>query len=142
MRAFAYNFLMENYQDAYLQGGKDKLGVMLYDVFSHTQEMKPRATSEETYTFIKKDINDAISLLTSAGIGYTDSKTDIDLAVANYVLARVSLVTGDWDKVITASNNILNQYPELMSEDIYGGKNTGTNEDPIFLPETTFPLIE
>ena len=136
MRAFAYNFLMENYQDAYLQGGKDKLGVMLYDVFSPTQEMKPRATSEETYTFIKKDINDAISLLTSAGIGYTDSKTDIDLAVANYVLARVSLVTGDWDKVITASNNILNQYPELMSEDIYGGKNTGTNEDPIFLPET------
>lgn len=136
MRAYAYNFLMENYQDAYLQGGQDKLGVMIYDTYSPTQDMKARATSEDTYTFIKKDINDAISLLTSAGIGYTANKTDLDLAVANYILARVSLLTGDWDTAIDAADSILDQYPNLMSEGIYGGKNTGTADNPVFLPET------
>src|SRR5690606_32163907 len=46
-RAYAYNYLMENYQDAYLQGGKDKLGIMLYDFYSPTQPYKPRASAVE-----------------------------------------------------------------------------------------------
>ena len=136
MRAYAYNFLIENYQDAYLQGGKDRLGIMLYDTFSPTQKMKPRATSDETYNFIKKDLNDALSHFSKAKIGYTKQTTDIDLGIVNYLLARVSLCTGDWQTTIQASDNILGQYPTLMSQQMYGGKNTGTPENPIFLPET------
>src|SRR5690554_6330523 len=48
-RAYGYNYLMENYPDAYLHGGDTKLGLMLYDAFSPTQEFRPRASSTETY---------------------------------------------------------------------------------------------
>lgn len=136
LRAYAYNYLMENYQDAYLQGGKDKLGIMLYDTYSPTQQMKARSTSQETYAFIKKDLNDAIALLNSAGIGYTATLTDLDLGVAYFLLARVSLWTGDWNTVITTCDDIMKHYPKLMTQGMYGGTNTGTDKNPIILPET------
>ncbi|MBX3253355.1 MAG: RagB/SusD family nutrient uptake outer membrane protein [Chitinophagaceae bacterium] len=136
VRAYAYNYLMENYQDAYLQGGNNKLGIMLYDTYNPNQENKPRASSSETYQFIKNDLTTAITLLQGAGIGYTPDLTDIDLGVANFLLARVSVWTGDWPTAVTACNNILGNYPTLMSQAQYGGKNTGTASDPEFLPET------
>ena len=138
VRAYAYTYLMENYQDAYLQGGKDKPGIMLYDFYSPTQAYKPRATSVETFDFIKKDLQTAISLFQSAGIGYTTSNlTDIDLAVANFILARVALLTGDWATAISACDGILSKYPALMGENVYGGtKNVSTTKIPEIRPET------
>ncbi len=137
-RAYAYNYLMENYQDSYLQGGKDKLGIMIYDSYSPTQPYKARATSTETYDFIKKDLTTAVSLFTSAGKGYTTTVlTDIDLGVANFVLARVCLITGDWATAITACDGILSNYPTLMGENVYGGtKNVSTTSVPEIRPET------
>jgi len=142
VRANAYAYLMENYQDAYLQGGKDKLGIMLYDFYSPQQENKARATSTETYDFIKNDLNTAIQLLEESKdvtkVGYTtDVLTDIDLSVAKFILARVSLITGDWSTTISACDDILANYPTLMGEDVYGGtKNVGTATDPEIRPET------
>lgn len=136
VRAYAYNFLMENYQDAYLQGGQGKLGMPLYTTFNPNQPYQARASSADTYKFIKNDIDSAILLLQSAGIGYTSNPSDIDLGVANFILARVSLVTGDWATAITACNGILSQNPNLMNQAEYGGKNTGTPGNPIFDPTT------
>ena len=108
VRANVYNYLMENYQDAYLQGGKDKLGIMLYDSYSPTQSYKSRATAKETYDFIKKDLTMAIALFNDASKGYTTTVlTDVDLGVANFVLARVSVITGDWTTANTACDAIL-----------------------------------
>lgn len=137
-RAYAYNYLMENYQDSYLQGGKDKLGIMLYDSYSPTQPYKARATATETYDFIKKDLTTAVSLFTSSAKGYTITVlNDIDLGVANFLLARVSLITGDWATAITACNGILSNYPTLMGENVYGGtKNVSTTGVPEIRPET------
>ena len=135
-RAYGYNYLMENYQDAYLQGGNSKLGIMLYDRFSPTQDPKARASATETYAFIKNDLTTAINLFNGAGIGYTADLTDIDLGVANFLLARVAVWTGDWSTAIAASDAILSRYPNLMSYEQYGGKNTGTASDPVYLPET------
>lgn len=137
-RAYAYNFLMENYQDAYLQGGKDKPGIMLYDYYSPTQDNKARATSTETFDFIKNDLQTAISLFNDADKGYTTNNlTDIDLAVANFILARVSLITGDWSTTISACDGILSNYPTLMGEDVYGGtKDVSTTGIPEIRPET------
>ncbi|MCY1720992.1 RagB/SusD family nutrient uptake outer membrane protein [Prolixibacteraceae bacterium Z1-6] len=137
-RAFGYSYLMENYQDSYLQGGKDKLGVMLYDYYSPTQDYKARASSPETYDFIKNDLQTAISLFNEADKGYTtEILTDIDLSVANFLLARVCLITGDWSTSISACDNILNNYPTLMGEDVYGGtKNVSTDLVPEIRPET------
>ncbi len=136
VRAWGYNSLMENYQDAYLLGGSGKLGVPLYEIFDPLQPQKARSSSADTYTFIKKDLNDAVRLLTEAGIGYTSSTTDIDLGVANFLLARVSVWTGDWPAALTACNDILDNYPTFMSQAQYGGKNTGTAAAPEYLPET------
>src|SRR5690606_26119647 len=91
VRAYGYNYLMENYQDAYLQGGNSKLGIMLYDEFSPTQAFKARSTAEETYAFIKNDLNTAIDLLIDAGTGFTEDRTDIDLGVAYFLQARVAV---------------------------------------------------
>lgn len=135
-RAWGYNSLMENYQDAFLLGGSSKLGVPLYEIFDPLQPQKARSTSADTYTFIKKDLNDAVRLLTEAGTGYTSSTTDIDLGVANFLLARVSIWTGDWPTAITACNAILDNYPTFMNQAQYGGKNTGTAAAPEYLPET------
>jgi hypothetical protein len=136
VRAYGYNYLMENYQDAFLLGGNNKLGVMLYDRFSPTQPTKPRATATETYNFIKKDLTDAVRLFKEAGIGYTSVHRDIDLGVANFILARVSVWTGDWATAIAAADDIMKSYPTLMSEAQYGGKNKGTASAPEIRPES------
>ncbi|MFH0760605.1 MAG: RagB/SusD family nutrient uptake outer membrane protein [Bacteroidota bacterium] len=125
LRAYSYNYLMENYQDAYLQGGKDKLGIMLYDTYSPTQPYKARATAVETYDFILKDASDAVALFTAAGTGITAVKTDIDLAVADFVLARAALCAGEWATVITACDEIMGTYSSLMTEAMYVGTNVG-----------------
>jgi hypothetical protein len=96
VRAYAYNYLMENYQDAYLQGGNGKLGIMLYDSYAPTQASRPRATATETYDFIKNDLKSAIKLFEEANIGFTNDVSDIDLGVANFLLARASVWSGDW----------------------------------------------
>ena len=138
VRASQYCYLMENYQDAFLQGGKDKLGIMLYDSYSPTQPYKARATSTETFAFIKNDLQTAITLFTGAGKGYTTTLlTDIDLGVANFLLARVALLTGDWTTAISACDGILSKYPTLMGEIVYGGtKNVSTTNVPEIRPET------
>lgn len=137
VRAYAYSYLMENYQDAYLLGGKDKPGIMLYDFYGPTQDYKARASSTETYAFIKNDLTTAISLFQAASVGYTSDLTDIDLAVANFLLARVCLITGDWSTAISACDGILSNYPTLMGENVYGGtKNVGTATVPEIRPET------
>lgn len=138
VRANTYNYLMENYQDAYLQGGKDKLGIMLYDAYSPTQAYKPRATSKETYDFIKKDLTTAIALFNDAKKGYTTTVlTDVDLGVAYFVLARVSVIIGDWTTANTACDAILAKYPTLMGQNVYGGtKNVSLTGVPEIRPET------
>jgi hypothetical protein len=138
VRAYAYAYLMENYQDSYLLGGKDKLGIMLYDTYSPIQPLKPRASSVETYNFIKNDLNEAIGLFEEAGKGYTTTTlTDIDLAVAKFVLARVSLITGDWTTAISACDDILANYTAFMPQNVYGGiNNKGTATNPEIRPET------
>ncbi len=136
VRAYGYNYLMENYQDAYVLTGKTKLGVMLYDKFSPTQANKPRSTATDTYAFIKNDLTNAIRLLNEASTGYTADLTDIDKGVAQFLLARTSVWSGDWATAVSASDSVLAQYPNLMSQAQYGGKNTGTAAAPVFLPET------
>lgn len=121
-RAYFYNYLMENYQDAYLQGGKDKLGVPLYERYDPSQEYQPRASASDTYAFIKKDLNEAIRLFEEAGIGFTAETYDIDLGIAYFILARVSLWTGDYATCIDCCSKIMDQYPTLIPVNVYGSR--------------------
>ena len=129
VRAYCYMCMMEEYQDAYLKGGKEKLGLPLYTEYDPLQETKERSSAEATWSFIKKDITDAITYLTGAGIGYTagrDASEDFDLGVANFIYARASLLTGDYANCIKACDAIIGSKAySLIKAENYGGRNTG-----------------
>ncbi|MDR3267490.1 MAG: RagB/SusD family nutrient uptake outer membrane protein [Tannerella sp.] len=118
VRAYYYNWLMETYQDAYMNGGSGKLGLMWYDEWKPTQPNKARESATQTYAHIKEDIAEAVQLF-SQTIGYTPETSDIDLGVAAFVQARVALCAGDWNTVVSASNIILDKTNTLMDESQY-----------------------
>jgi len=130
IRAYSYMCMMEEYQDAYLLGGKDKLGLSIYKEYDPKQAPVARSSAEETWNFIKGDIKEAVSLLSGAGIGYTAGRAnseDFDLGVANFLLARASILTGDYSTCISACKAIIssNAYKFIAKEN-YGGHNTGS----------------
>ena len=127
MRAYAYNYLMESYVDAYTNGGSSKLGLSIYTNYSINNPPVARSSAKETYDSILTWAKDGVKLLKDAQVGYTkDDPTDIDLGVANFVLARAALCAGDWATVVSACDEILTAYPTLMNESQY----VGVNEAP------------
>jgi hypothetical protein len=136
LRAFAYNWLMENYREAYQRDG---VGLMIYDKVGG--DYKPYSTAGEVYDFIKQDLRTATGLFAEsqtgeAQDGYTIANfSDIDLGVANFVLARISLLAGDYATAIAASNAVLAKYPNLIANEHYAGKNSGTATEPEFKME-------
>ena len=130
IRAFGYNYLIENYQDSYLQGGKDKPGVPIYVHFSNSQPLVARSSVKVVYDSIIKWTKTAISLYEEAGVGYTkgdaDAWRDIDMGVAKYILARAALNMGDYVTTIAACNDILAEYPTLIAEEDYVARNLQT----------------
>lgn len=129
IRAYSYMCMMEEYQDAYLLGGKDKLGLSIYKVYDPKQPAVARSTAEETWNFIKGDIKEAVTLLSNAGVGYTGGRAkaeDFDLGVANFLLARASLLTGDYSTCVSACRAIISSGAySLIKPENYGGRNTG-----------------
>lgn len=132
VRAYSYMCMMEEYQDAYLLGGKDKLGLPIYTEYNPLQATVARSTSVQTWDFIIKDIKDAVAYLDAAldeDKKYTagrNNSEDIDLGVANFILARAALLTGDWDTCVNACKAIIgsNKYDFITAEN-YGATNTG-----------------
>ncbi len=121
IRAFGYNHLLENYQDAYTLAGGSKLGVPLYTKFDPTQPYQARATLEQCYKLINDDLNLAIDNLTFNGAsGFTDAKNDIDVGAAYFLRARVSLCMGNWGQAISDCQKIIDKYgTAFMTETQY-----------------------
>ena len=130
VRAYSYMCMMEEYQDAYLLGGKNKLGLPIYESYDPKQDPVARSSAEDTWKFIKDDLQEAVTLLKDAGVGYTAGRgnaEDLDLGVANFLLARASLLTGDYSTCVTACNAIIGSGAyDFIAKDNYGGHNTGT----------------
>ena len=92
LRAFSYFNLVQLYGKRYDAAAKpnSQLGVPL--VLTPTTEGLPRATVEEVYTQINKDLTDATALLTSA----RSFKSHINLEVLKGFQARVALTQQNW----------------------------------------------
>lgn len=129
VRAYSYMSMMEEYQDAYLLGGKDKLGLPIYTEYNPSQKTVARSSSTDTWTFILNDIKASVKYLKEAGVTYTvgrNDSEDIDLGVANFILARAALLTGDWNTCITACNEIVASGKfNFIAAANYGPTNTG-----------------
>ncbi len=129
VRAYGYMLLMERFQKAYLHGGKEGKGMPIYTEYGVNTPVAP-ASATETYDFIKADLKEAAQLFAESQIGNasdgftTDKPNDIDRGVALFFLARASLWTGDYATCITATQEILNKYPNFIAEEYYGIDNS------------------
>ena len=115
-RALGYYYLMAIYQDDYMHGGKDKAGVPYYDSVG---EAKGRTPSTEVYSNIMTDLKDAIGIFKQAGYDAMSSTSDIDQSVANMLLARVALTTGDYTTAANAAAAVIAEPYTLMNEEQY-----------------------
>lgn len=114
LRAFSYFNLVQLYGKRYDAATKPnaQLGVPL--VLTPTTEGLPRATVEEIYTQINKDLAEAASLLTTA----RTYKSHINLNVIRGLQARVALVQQRWADAAAAAADARKGYT-LMSEAQY-----------------------
>lgn len=117
LRAYAYLQLMERFHPAYLQGGKDGKGMPVYRDYA-LNTPAPISSAEETYEFILDDLKEAVSLLTK----YTTKYDDIDLGVAQFLLARAALQAGEWETAQKAAKDVVDHFPTLIAEANYGAK--------------------
>lgn len=107
-----------------------QLGVPL--VLENTLEGQPRATVEEVYSQINKDLDEAIGLL--AGYDRTGSaaKSNFDANVVQGIKARVALTQQNWATAAAAAAAARAGY-SLMSNDQYkAGFNDITNPEWIW----------
>ena len=119
LRGFAYTLLMERFEPPYAQSGATGKGMPIYTEYK-INPVAQISTAKETYDFILADLKEAVLLLQSSGVGYTDDPSDIDVAVAQYLLARAAIDYNDWQAAITACNDILSHYTEFIEDKYYG----------------------
>lgn len=119
LRAYAYMQLMERFQPAYTNGGSDGRGMPIYKSYG-TNSPAEISSATETYEFIIGDLQEAVTLLQE--MGYTSEHKDVDLGVAQFLLARAALWFGDWNTCITAASDIVNHYGDFIKEENYGAK--------------------
>ncbi|TDH24081.1 RagB/SusD family nutrient uptake outer membrane protein [Segetibacter sp. 3557_3] len=92
-RAWAHFVLVQLYGKRYDASAKPNNQPGVPIMLTNTTEGQPRATVEEVYTQINKDLDEAIVNLT----GYTrPAKSHININVAKGVKARVALTMQDW----------------------------------------------
>jgi hypothetical protein len=131
IRARCYYNLVRFFQHTYIIA-KDKPGVPLI-LTSKISEEIARASVEEVYTSILKDLKDAETLLASyirPNLGY------YDLNVVNFLLADVYLTMNNWSEAKTYANKIRTKYP-LMTIDEYRDGFTTVNQEWVLGYEQT-----
>ena len=119
VRAYAYMLLMERFQDAYLNGGKDGKGMPIYTLYA-VNDPAPISSATETYEYIMEWLDEAVERLQV--IGYTDDVNDIDLGVAQFLRARTALWIGDYDKAIASAKDLTDHFKTFIKEENYGAK--------------------
>ncbi len=92
LRAFGYFNLVQLYGKRYDANAKPNAQPGVPLVLEPTTEGLPRASVEEVYTQINKDLSDAAAMLTSA----RNTKAHFNLEVVKGMQARVALVQGRW----------------------------------------------
>ena len=131
-RSLAYYYLVNIYQTSYMYGGKDMAGVPMYlSTGDPTTGRTPVAT---IYAQITKDLQDAVKAFEETEYDSHTTFTDIDASVANMVLARVALTSGQYDIAATAAGKVIADGYALMDEAAYttSGFQEGTLSETIW----------
>ena len=94
-----------------------------------TTEPKGKATLEEIYTQIFKDLNKAKELLEGYVRPDDNSKFKPDSSVVNGLLARAYLLTGQWDEAAGAALEAAGGYALMTDSKTYMGFNDISNTE-------------
>lgn len=107
-RAFAYMQLVQTYQFTYL-GHESAMGVPIMDETTTLEQStnNPRASVQEVYAFIMKDLNKAIELFESAGSNDGIDQANIDVAVAYGLRARANMLLGKYAEAASDADKAL-----------------------------------
>ncbi len=132
-RAFAYHYLVQLYGKRYVAGANNtQLGVPL--ILDTQLEGQPRATVEEVYTQINKDLDDAITLFATASP--RGAKSNLNINVARGLKARVALTQGLWQVAIDNAIAARAGYPLMSKTDYTDGFNRLENGEWIWGTKT------
>lgn len=124
--ALGYMQLMEIYTDLTKPESETDKGWPIYVDYAWNDPVAPKSV-KETWDVIITSLQTAITYFKES-IGYTIGNTetelyDIDLGVAQYLLARAALDAKRWDIVVTAASDIVSKYPDFIKEANWGMSN-------------------
>lgn len=133
MRAYAYFYLIQLYQQTY-KGHETAPGVPLYTAPTVAgSEGSPRGTVQDVYTQINSDINKAVDLLGSLNDKKQTHISHVDYYVANGIKARICLVQHDYVNAASAAAEALKR-PSLKVATVteLGGHNSTNVADVLW----------
>jgi hypothetical protein len=130
-RAWSHFQLVQLWAERYKAGGGNtQLGVPL--LLTNTLEGQPRATVEEVYTQINKDLDDAATLLAGYTRTGTAAKSNFDVNVVRGIKARVALNQENWDLAATNAIAARTGYALMTNADYLKGFNDISNSEWIW----------
>lgn len=125
-RAWAHFFLVQLYAKRYdAAGNNSQAGIPLMTI--NTTDPQPRASVEEVYTQINKDLDDAIALF--EGTRARATKSHFDVNVAEGIKARVLLTQGKWSDAAQMAAKARAGYTLMSNKDYQAGFNSASNNE-------------
>ncbi len=131
-RAWAHFQLVQLYGKRYDAAAipNTQLGVPI--MLENTLIGQPRATVEEVYTQINKDLTDAEPLLTGYVRSGTAAKSNFDVKVVLGIKARVALTMGLWEAAATNAASARAGYNLMSNAEYLSGFNNISNQEWIW----------
>ena len=127
-RAYSYLSLIQHFAKGYLIGSPaTDPGVPLLFGTEEGFNSAPRSTVEEVYAQMESDINTAIEYFENGAprpSGGPETKSQLNIDVANGLKARIALSKGDWQTAADAAVAARQDYPLMSEADWKSGFNT------------------
>ncbi|MEP7268477.1 MAG: RagB/SusD family nutrient uptake outer membrane protein [Saprospiraceae bacterium] len=125
-RAWSHFQLVQLYGQRYdkSKAPNSQLGIPL--LVSPTSEGQERATVEDVYTQINKDLDDAISLLPATA---RNNKSHFNGAVAKGIKARVALTQQDWTNAAKYASEASSGFNLMTNAEYLSGFNNVANQE-------------
>lgn len=125
-RAWAHFQLVQMFGKRYAKGGvNSQMGIPL--MLINTTEGQPRATVEEVYTQVLKDLDDAIANF--AGTPARKFKSHFNVNVAKGIKARVALTMQNWSLAATLASEARAGFTLMSNAQYLSGFNSISNPE-------------
>jgi hypothetical protein len=126
-RAWSNFYLVQFFAKSYKTANLSQPGIILRTQAGDV-DPKPRNTIQEVYAQINKDLDDAIAILVAS----RTNKSQINLAVAQGIKARVALVQGNWAVAADMANKARTGFSLMSNAQYIAGFSDYTNPEWIW----------